>query len=342
MGTNKIDKGILVWLFSGCFLIAIMVIIGGITRLTHSGLSMVDWKLIMGAIPPLNEKEWVATFEKYKQFPEYKINHYYFTLSEFKAIYFWEFLHRFLGRLIGLVFIIPFLYFWLKKRISKTLMPKLILMMVMGAFQGFLGWFMVKSGLVNKPEVSHYRLAAHLITALGTYTYILWVALGLIASRNKQFIVAPMVNKLTVGLFGLLIVQIFYGAFVAGLKAGLIYNTFPKMGVNWIAKSATAFSPFYLNLIENPSMLQFIHRCFAWLLFFGVIGLYFIVQKKATSKKQVFAVRLLLYGVMLQFLLGMFTLLYSVPVVLGVAHQFGALILLSFMVYQLHVCKLKS
>ena len=340
--SRKLDRGLIVWLLSGCFLIAVMVIIGGVTRLTHSGLSMVDWKLIIGAIPPLNEQDWIAKFEQYKQFPEYQINHYYFTLAEFKAIFFWEFLHRFLGRLIGLVFIVPFVYFFIKKRISKELLPKLIFMMLLGTFQGFLGWFMVKSGLVKNPEVSHYRLAAHLITAFGTFAYILWVVFGLITQRSKQFTVAPIIKKLTIGLFVLLVIQIIYGAFVAGLKAGLIYNTFPKMGINWIGDGATSFSPLYINLLENKTMVQFLHRCFAWLLFFGVIALYFVVQKKASTSKQVLAVRLLLYGVMVQFLLGMFALLYHVPVWLGVAHQFGALILLSFMVYQLHICKVKS
>ena len=168
----KYDKGLVRWLMLGCVLIAAMVVIGGITRLTHSGLSMVEWKLIMGSVPPLNEAEWQDTFEKYKQFPEYKIMHNHFTLEDFKSIFMWEYLHRLLGRLIGLVFIFPFIYFLVKKRISKELLPKLILILIWGGFQGFLGWFMVKSGLVDNPNVSHFRLAIHLITAFGLCCYI--------------------------------------------------------------------------------------------------------------------------------------------------------------------------
>ena len=173
------------WLFSGCFLIFTMVIVGGVTRLTGSGLSMVDWKLFMGAIPPLNHQEWIDAFEQYKQYPEFKERNYMFSLSDFKNIFFWEYIHRVLGRFIGLVFIIPYLYFIIRKRFSKKLIFQTTILLFMGATQGFLGWWMVKSGLVDNPDVSHVRLATHLTTAFLTFSYTFWIALSLVFPKKE-------------------------------------------------------------------------------------------------------------------------------------------------------------
>ena len=209
------------WLYSGLLLIALMVIIGGITRLKHAGLSMVEWKLIGGVIPPLNNLQWQETFEKYQQFPEYlKINK-NMQLAEFKVIFFWEYLHRLLGRLIGLVFIIPFVIFWIKKWFNPKQKKQLLILLGLGALQGFLGWFMVKSGLVDVPAVSHFRLAIHLVTAFGLMCYIYWLILSFTETEKS---VNKTINKLSQYLIIALLIQIIYGAFVAGKDAGALRN----------------------------------------------------------------------------------------------------------------------
>ena len=220
-------KPVIYWLLTGCLLIFIMVLVGGITRLTHSGLSISNYKLVSGTLPPMNEQEWNDAFELYKQYPEYQKLNYDFTLEDFKDIYFWEWLHRFLGRFIGLVFLVPFGYFLLTKKFDKATLKKSIILLFLGGFQGFLGWYMVKSGLVDRPDVSHYRLAAHLITAFLTFAFSLWVALDLIyPTKKKSHIGLRNLLRLT---FVVLIVQIVWGAFVAGLDAGLIHNHWPLM-----------------------------------------------------------------------------------------------------------------
>ena len=180
----KDNKKVIIWLFTGCFLIFVMVIVGGITRLTHSGLSISDYKLISGTIPPMNEQEWIEAFELYKQYPEYQKLHYHFELEDFKDIYFWEWLHRVIGRFIGIVFILPFLYFLFTKQLTGSTIKKSLVLFILGGFQGFLGWYMVKSGLVDIPAVSHYRLAMHLVTAFITFAYAFWVALDLIYPKK--------------------------------------------------------------------------------------------------------------------------------------------------------------
>ncbi|WP_020530526.1 COX15/CtaA family protein [Flexithrix dorotheae] len=341
---EKIDKAILIWLLSGCFLIATMVIIGGITRLTHSGLSMVEWKLIMGSIPPLNEAEWMETFEKYKQTPEFKIKHSHFTLSEFKSIFFWEYFHRMIGRFIGIVFIVPFLYFLFNKRLSKPMFQKLLIVLAMGAFQGFLGWFMVKSGLVNRPDVSHYRLAAHLVTALILYCYTFWLALEVVFKRSMKLSVSYAgIQKLLVAFGIILFVQITYGAFVAGLKAGLFYPTFPKMGSSWIpmAVSFGFQDSGFMSIFENIATVQLIHRYVAKILFVLVIVLWIKSRKLELPNRLRFGINGLAITVMIQFLSGVFTLLLKIPVSLGVFHQFGAIVLLTFSIFSYYHLKVE-
>ncbi len=221
------NKAIIYWLLTGCVLIFIMVVVGGITRLTHSGLSISNYKLISGTIPPMNDIEWNTAFDLYKQYPEYQKLNNNFSLEEFKDIYFWEWIHRVIGRFIGLVFFIPFLYFLIKKRLSKSTIKKAVILLILGGFQGFLGWYMVKSGLVDRPDVSHYRLAAHLTTAFITFAYTFWVALDLIFP-NKKEVDKKLRNFIRIGLV-VLILQIIYGAFVAGLDAGWIHNHLPLM-----------------------------------------------------------------------------------------------------------------
>lgn len=329
------NRSVIIWLLTGCFLIFVMVLVGGVTRLTNSGLSMVEWNLLMGSIPPLNESEWNLAFEKYKQFPEYQMVNYHFTLEEFKPIFFWEYLHRVLGRLVGLVFIIPFTYFLVKKKISKELLPKLLLILFMGSFQGFLGWYMVKSGLNKDPDVSHFRLAMHLTTAFLTFAYTFWVSLGLMYPKKTKG-AFKSIKSLAGILLVITVVQIIWGAFVAGLNAGKVYNTWPMMGEQWIADAVTAMSPWWHNFVEGLAGVQFLHRYMAYLVVGLVLFLFFKSKKQSLSKSQNRGVNFLIGTVSFQFLLGVITLLLAVPVWLGVLHQLGAFILLGSVVFVLH------
>ncbi len=314
---EKRDKIIVSWLYTGLFLVLLMVVIGGITRLTHSGLSMVDWKLISGALPPLTEESWQATFEKYKQFPEYQKTNIGMELSEFKAIFFWEYLHRVLGRFVGIVFIGPYLFFLTKGWVKKKQKWKLFVLLLLGALQGGIGWFMVKSGLVDRPSVSHFRLAIHLSAAFTLMVYIYWLILGLTKVSRKQ---DQKIFKLSLILLTLVVVQIIYGAFTAGLKAGLICPTFPDMCGAFLPASFST-----LDFINNPANIQFIHRCIAWCVFFFTV---FVWVKVKASEIENSAGYLILVAVSVQFLLGVGTLLFFVPVSLAVIHQVGAAFLL--------------
>ncbi len=332
----KDNRKVVYWLFTGCFLIFIMVIVGGITRLTNSGLSMTDYKLITETIPPLNEEAWMAEFERYKQFPEYQKLHFHFELKDFKEIYFWEWFHRFLGRLIGVVFLIPFLYFLFTKQLSTSTIKKSLVLLSLGAFQGFLGWYMVKSGLVDIPAVSHYRLAAHLITAFLTFAYTYWVALDLIYPKretvNKNFR-----NLVRWGML-ILLLQIIWGAFVAGLDAGLIHNTWPLMNEGKLIHETVYIEqePLWRNFIEGKSGVQFVHRYLAWFVVLSIGLIWYRSRKLTLNLLQHRAIDFLLIMVFIQFLLGVLTLIYAVPLWLGVAHQVGAFFLLAAMTFTLH------
>ncbi len=333
---NKDNNKVVYWLLTGCILIFIMVVIGGITRLTHSGLSISNYKLISGTIPPLNDLEWQEAFDLYKQYPEYQKLNNNFSLQDFKDIYFWEWLHRVIGRLIGIVFFIPFLYFLIAKKLSKPTIKKSIVLLLLGGFQGFLGWYMVKSGLVDNPDVSHYRLAAHLTTAFLTFAYTFWVALDIIFPNKKQ--VNKGFRNLIRGSLALLLIQIVYGAFVAGLDAGFIHNHWPMMSEQKFMHQTVYIeqSPLYKNFIEGKSGVQFIHRILAYLVVISVFVIWYKAKKKDLSKHQLTGVNLLLILVGVQFLLGVFTLLLQVPIWLGVAHQIGAFLLLSALIFTLH------
>lgn len=313
-----------------------MVIVGGITRLTHSGLSISNYKLISGTIPPMNETEWNEAFELYKQYPEYQKLNNHFTLEEFKDIYFWEWIHRVIGRFIGLVFIFPFIYFLIRKQLSKPTIKKSIVLLLMGGFQGFLGWYMVKSGLVDRPDVSHYRLAAHLTTAFLTFAYTFWVALDLMFP-NKKNVDTKLRNFIRIGLV-ILIIQIIYGAFVAGLDAGWIHNHWPFMSEGKLIHETvyTEQNPTYLNFLEGKSGVQFVHRTLAYVVVIFILSIWYKATRNDISKWQSKGVNSLLIVVGIQFLLGVLTLLLAVPVWLGVLHQVVAFILLSCMVFTLH------
>ncbi|BDD09945.1 heme A synthase [Fulvitalea axinellae] len=325
------------WLYLGCALIFVMVVIGGITRLTHSGLSMVDWKPVTGAIPPLSETQWQNEFEKYQQFPEFQKINYDFTLEEFKSIFWWEYLHRLLGRLIGVVFLIPFLVFLANRKIPEGYTPRLLLIFLLGGLQGLLGWYMVKSGLVDVPSVSHYRLAAHLVTAFLTFAVTFDTALKLQFSGYEEGHASlKKYRKEMIWFVVFLSVQIIYGAFVAGLKAGLVFNTFPKMGDSWIAEAVTAMSPFWKNFVSGLAGVQFIHRYLATgLLVWGLVY-WFRSKNEPLGKYQARAFNYFGVTLGIQFLLGVITLLMKVPVFMGVAHQAGAFLLLGTCLFVLN------
>lgn len=334
---NNIYRPIIIWLLVGCFLIYAMVVIGGITRLTHSGLSMVEWNMIVGSMPPVSDTDWQVPFEKYKQSPEYQIINNQFTLEEFKSIYWWEYIHRMLGRTIGAVFIIPFIYFFLKKKFDGALLKKMIVLLVLGALQGVLGWFMVKSGLQKEPHVSHYRLAAHLISAFTVFGFTFWYALDLLyPGIEEQNLTTKKLIRYCRIMFGFIVLQIIYGAFVAGLKAGLFYNTFPLMGRSFMPETVTAYEPFWKNVLENPAGVQFIHR---WIAVIVAVFVLFVWEHARTLKLTALQRKtsnVMLTVVIVQFLLGIFTLLYSVPVLMGVLHQTGAFFLFASALLFMH------
>lgn len=334
----KNNKSVIIWLLSGCFLVFVMVVVGGITRLTNSGLSMTDWHLVTDTFPPLTEVKWQETFDKYKQFPEYqKINiHNNFTLEDYKFIYFWEWFHRFIGRILGFVFIIPFFYFLVKKKLDSETLKKCGILLGMGAFQGFLGWFMVKSGLIDNPDVSHFRLSMHLTFAFITFAYTLWVALDLIYP-DKNKIIISLRNFARITLIFLLL-QIIYGGFVAGLNAGLIHNHWPMMSDGqFFHESILVEKDNWLQrFTEGKSGVQFVHRTFAYVVVGLIITLYIKSRKQVLSNQQKRGLNALLLIVFIQFTLGVLTLIYNVPMCVALTHQVVAFILLSAMVYTLH------
>jgi len=325
----KESRPIILWLISGCLLIFIMVIIGGITRLTDSGLSMVDWS-IYGELP--TEENILKSYKDWKETPQGKqLN--FNEMEEFKKIYFWEYIHRMIGRLLGLVFIIPFIYFLVKKKLNRKLIYQSLVLFTMGAMQGGIGWWMVKSGLVKNPDVSHFRLAIHLTTAFLTCAFTLWVALPLIyldkREGNKKLL------KLTSWLFILVIIQIIYGAFVAGLNAGKICNTWPKMCGEWIPDSIFMINPFWENFVTNHYGIQFIHRTLAFIIVAFVFYIWTKGRKLQQNYLQRKSLNILLSLVILQTVIGIFTLILVVPISLALIHQLGAFLLLMSVVFSL-------
>ncbi len=334
---GRIDSStvpVVVWLLTCCALVFAMVILGGVTRLTGSGLSMVDWQPIKGVIPPLSEAQWQAVFDDYKMFPEFRFVNKDMDLTGFKFIFLFEYGHRVLGRVIGMVFLLPMLWFLWQKRLSPALRPHLLTMFVLGGLQGLLGWYMVKSGLVNDPHVSQYRLTAHLCLAVAIYGYMLFVALELMHGDATTFMRKQGHHSfMPAGLVVLVFLMIASGGFVAGTHAGFIYNTFPDMHGQWFPDGLLALSPAWMNALANPLTIQFNHRWLAYLVF--VLVLFHRIQVGRTGLQDLKGpANILVALVLLQVTLGVMTLLYQVPVVLGAAHQGGALLVFSAAVYQ--------
>jgi len=317
-------RAVAVWLLICCALVFAMVVLGGVTRLTESGLSMVDWRPLMGTLPPFGQAEWQAVFDQYKAFPEYQKINAGMTLAEFKGIFWFEYTHRVLGRAIGLAFFLPFLWFLFSGRVRGPLAWKLAGVFLLGGLQGLMGWYMVKSGLVDDPRVSQYRLAAHLALAVLVYGLMLWLALGLLrpaAGRPE----AP--RGAAWGLIALISLTILSGAFVAGLDAGMDYNTFPLMDGRFVPDGYLAQSPALVNIFETIAAVQFNHR---WLgMTTGLLALAFVWRLATRGPDASLRRAAGLFGAMalVQPTLGILTLLLVVPVALAALHQAGALLL---------------
>lgn len=327
--TDSARRQVAAWLLICCAMIFAMVILGGVTRLTGSGLSMVEWDPIFGVVPPLDQADWEAVFAKYRESPEYRKVNVGMDLAGFKSIYWFEYSHRLLGRSIGTVFLLPFLYFLFARKLTPRLVPRLALAFVLGGLQGLLGWYMVKSGLVDNPHVSQYRLTAHLSLALLIYAYLLWLLFDLLfrsagAADNPPRM--KLAGKLLLGLVALTIVS---GGFVAGLKAGHAYNTFPKMGDHWLPPAGWMLQPGWRNLFENIATVQFDHRVLATLTFTGVLLFWLWSWRRRPTPGARATAHLLMLMVCIQVTLGISTLLLHVPVALAATHQAGALLVLS-------------
>ncbi len=335
-------KAVRIWLWVGVVMVLMQVMLGGITRLTNSGLSITEWDLIMGALPPSGENEWNAAFEQYKQFPEYHLENAEMDLAGFKKIFFWEYLHRNWARLISIVFLIPFIIFLVQKKLSKLWVRRLLFVFVLGGLQGLMGWIMVASGLINKPWVAPYNLTLHLVLALAIYIYLLWLIF--LSYRKEINEDHPNANKSIKWILGFVLVQIIFGGFMAGTKAGMVYNTWPLMDGKFIPDGMNAHANFLSDIFDNTTTINFIHRSLAIVVAYLIIYFWFSNRKFSSSVIH----RLddfMAIMVVIQFILGILTLLNSadgIPVVLGVAHQLSAFILIGFAVAILFYSKRRS
>lgn len=339
------NKQVAIWLLIGVGMIVIQVLIGGITRLTESGLSITEWKPITGALPPLNDAAWQTEFDRYKVTDQFKYVHQNFSLSDFKGIFFWEWFHRLWARCMGLVFLLGFIYFAFKNKFNKKMILPMVMLFLLGAVQGAIGWFMVKSGLVpEKYFVGHVELATHFIAALGLLSYTLWFALGLLQAPRKK-VVNLFLQKIMLGIVTILFFQLIYGAFMAGLKAAISAPTWPDINGEMIPASINEMSPWAKNLVSNNIAIHFIHRSLAYLLFI-LIGYWWYVSRVVRGNKLFSNLRLgVLLLVSLQVVLGILTVLNATYsnrlILLGVLHQFVAMLLLMCVVSILFMLKRK-
>ena len=338
-GADNSDKdglAVRLWLYVIALMVFAMVVVGGATRLTDSGLSITEWKPIVGIIPPLSMADWLETFEKYKQIPEYTQVNEGMSLAQFKGIFWWEWAHRFLGRMIGFVFALPFIYFLVRRRISRQLMPRLLGLFALGGVQGFAGWYMVKSGLVDRVDVSHYRLALHLALAVMIFGFTLWTAFRLRPRHRNQVgftVITPVQNWISRALVGLIFLQIILGALVAGLKAGLAYNSWPLMDGQFIPDGLGIMSPWFENLFENAMTVQFNHRMMAYVIALLVVGHALSVLMSSSGGVIKRSALVLAFALLLQVALGIWTLLAHVPLNLALVHQAMAVIVFGLAVW---------
>lgn len=330
-----------VWLWSGAVLTFLILVIGGITRLTQSGLSIVDWRPVMGVIPPLTEAQWQEAFDAYRQYPEYQQLRRGMSMDEFRFIFLWEYVHRIAARLIGLVFLVPFIWFWLRGYFNRPLLRRALLLFALGAMQGLMGWLMVRSGLVDRPHVSHYRLAMHLSLAFAIFGGCVWFArdlkVGTLPTPGDE--ARRWLSRGLLGVGALLGVQILWGALVAGLEAGRVFNTFPRMAGQWLPPNGLDLAPAWLNLVENPITVQWAHRVLGTVLLLSVIALFVRVRSQVADAWHRRLNLALLALIAVQYGLGVLTLLYRVPVGLGVLHQATAMVIFGVWLVWLHAAR---
>src|SRR5260221_2848496 len=328
------NRAVAAWLLVCCAFVFAIVVVGGITRLTHSGLSIVEWQPIVGALPPLDEAGWQETFGKYKQTPQYRLVNPGMSLDGFKSIFWWEYIHRLLGRLIGAAFLLPLLWFALRGRIARALAWKFAAIFGLGALQGALGWYMVQSGLVDNPRVSQFRLTAHLGIAFLIYAAMLWIVFDLLFTRAGP--VSRRLRRFAFALAALIFVMVLSGGLVAGTRAGHAYNTFLLMNGRFVPQEIFALEPWYLNFSNNISTVQFDHRLIACPLAYLLPWCCLHVGSEVVPRRARLAADLLLGALALQIALGIATLLLAVPVPLAAAHQAGALLVFSAALFSAH------
>jgi len=328
---QKINNQLMTWLISMFLIISIMIIVGGLTRLTDSGLSITQWQLFSGFFPPLNQNDWVVYFDLYKEIPEFYLQNYNMTMDEFKVIFWWEWAHRFLGRLIGIAFILPLIYFSFKIKFLKLINFYLIFILI--CFQGFLGWYMVRSGLVDRVDVSHFRLSIHLLMAFLILSLIFWNYLKIKINNN----ISKKINLLIPLIFTLLVfIQIVIGAFVSGLDAGKIYNSWPLMGETYFPNDNIFLHLFKLSAFSDPSLVQFIHRNLAYVItIFYLFILFKIYKNKILDLYK--TVNLLGFFIILQIILGIITVLYNAHLYIAALHQISSIFLVSASIYFLYI-----
>lgn len=323
------NKPVAYWLFLVAALAGIMVVLGGVVRLTESGLSIVEWNLVTGIVPPTSETGWMEVFGKYQQTPEYQKVNYGMSLSDFKFIYYMEYSHRMLGRMTGLVYFLPFLFFWMKGIIQRRDLLRFANIGFLLAFQGLFGWYMVQSGLIDMPRVSHYRLTGHLFLALAFLALCIWTGLSWLNrdATKKMLTVSVRTRQATIATFFLLIVQIMLGGFVAGLRGGQVSNTFPKMAGAWIPDMIWAMQPWFVNFFENPFMVHFLHRWNGFLVLLVASFMIYQFRKENVSFMMQITLRMFMMLIAAQVFLGILTILLHVPVALASTHQTVALLL---------------
>ena len=344
--SERRQRAIRTWLISLWLLVLIMVMVGGITRLTGSGLSIVEWRPVTGALPPLSEAAWVEAFEAYRHSPQFVHQNSWMQLSDFKQIYFWEYAHRLLGRLIGLVTFVPWLYFAIRGFMTRGVALRTFSLLILGGMQGLLGWWMVKSGLVNEPRVSHYRLAAHLILAFGVGQWILWQALDLLVpagnagpanARHGSETLAPRLRYLAFAVVPLVFLQLIYGAFMAGTRAGYLAATFPDMNGHYAPAYFFSASDIGRSLLSNPMTIHYVHRVLAFALLGYALWLALALRQSGQNVRA--AAWFFLGAVLGQGLLGVMTVMLRVPIGVAVVHQGGAYVLCGAAVLLLHAVR---
>ncbi len=323
---QKIYKLFQYWLFISLVLVFLIIIVGGLTRLTNSGLSITEWELFKGILPPLSNKSWMIYFNEYKQIPQYKLLNYNMTINEFKIIFYWEYIHRILARLIGLFFLIPLVYFFLSKKIKNEYINRCYLIFGLIVLQGIIGWYMVKSGLVNDITVSHYRLSIHLFTAIIIISSIFWLIKNVISNNNKSFFIISKNNFPFQFFIFLIFIQIIIGAFVSGLDAGKIYQTWPLMGNSFIPNDLNLVDLKKISGFDNHSLVQFYHRNIAYIIFLYALFLSIFIFKKKILKLYN-SLKVLLLFLFLQIMLGIFTLVSDLHILLASMHQIISVLL---------------